>query len=446
MKIILTLLIVCFCAFKNYAQPLADQYTDSATVIIVGAGIAGLSAANYLKEKGIDCIILDAKGRIGWRIHTDTSLGFPLDLGASWIHGPKGNPITPLLEAAGATTYITNDNNVEVYDIDGKKYKEALMDRNEKEFEQLLTLIKRSGTFTSSFESVFNSNYADYSTDRFWKYMLSAYLEFDTGGDISRLSSKFFYDDKDYIGKDVMITNGYSRLIDHLKDSIDIRTDQRVNTIDYSRDFTIVASQNMFYKSKYVIVTIPLGVLKKKNIAYKPPLPHAKQEGIAKLDMGTVNKFVLVWDTVFWNIELDYIGFTPEEKGKFNLFLNLKKTNNVNALMTFSFGNYSKVAESKSDSVIIKEIMNHLKIIYGENIPAPISFKRTNWGSDKNHYGSYSHATRGIKTNVFELLSEEVNDKLFFAGEHTSWDYRGTVHGAYKTGIREAKKIIRLTE
>ncbi|MCH7535237.1 MAG: FAD-dependent oxidoreductase [Bacteroidetes bacterium] len=430
----------------GYGQPTADQYSDSTTVLIVGGGIAGLSAAKHLQESGIPFIVLEAQHRVGGRIKTDTTLGFPFDEGASWIHGSWNNPITSLAEESGAITYTTDDDNILVYDVDGSIYQDELLDSQEKEFKRVLNIVKRSGTFNSSFESVFNSNFKDYSEDRLWKFMLSSYLEFDTGGDISRLSSKFFFDDKNYVGKDVMITNGYDLLTNAISDSLDIRLYQRVNTIDYSRDYIIVSSQNKFYKSKYILVTVPLGVLKRKVITFKPPLPQDKSNGIDHLEMGVINKFVLVWDTVFWDTEPDYIGLTPETKGKFNTFLNLKKTNNVNALMTFTFGNYSKVAEELSDEEVKQEIMSHLKIMYGADIPNPISFRRTKWNGNINSYGSYSFATSGIKTNVFETLSREVENKLFFAGEHTSWNYRGTVHGAYSSGIREAKKIISLIE
>ena len=56
--------------------------------------------------------------------------------------------------------------------------------------------------------------------------------------------------------------------------------------------------------------------------------------------MGTVNKFLLVWDDIFWEEDLQYIGYTPETKGKFNSFLNVKKFADANALMTFAFGDY----------------------------------------------------------------------------------------------------------
>jgi monoamine oxidase len=88
--------------------------------------------------------------------------------------------------------------------------------------------------------------------------------------------------------------------------------------------------------------------------------------------------------------------------------------------------------------------MLHLKSIYGNSIPNPSNFLRTKWGQNINSYGAYSYATNGSTSADFNTLSNAVNNKLFFAGEHTEREYRGTVHGAYLSGIREADKIIDL--
>jgi len=130
-------------------------------------------------------------------------------------------------------------------------------------------------------------------------------------------------------------------------------------------------------------------------------------------------------------------------KGKYNYFLNLKKITNKNALMTFTFGDYSVISEQMTDEQVIKEIMTHLKSIYGDNIPNPTSILRTKWNSNPYTFGSYSFATNNTRSCDFETFEKPIDNKVYFADEHTSVEYRGTVHGAYLSGIREAKKIIR---
>jgi monoamine oxidase len=112
--------------------------------------------------------------------------------------------------------------------------------------------------------------------------------------------------------------------------------------------------------------------------------------------------------------------------------------------MTFALGDYATVTENLSDSQIINEIMLHLKGIYGNSIPSPSNFLRTKWGQNINSFGAYSYPTNGSTSADFDTLANQVNNKIFFAGEHTEREYRGTVHGAYLSGIREADKIIDL--
>ncbi|MEY4229623.1 MAG: hypothetical protein RLZZ362_472, partial [Actinomycetota bacterium] len=88
------------------AQLLAEGTTGP--VIVVGAGIAGLGAARVLADESVAVIVVEARDRIGGRIHTDRSLGVPIDLGASWIHGVDDNPVADLATAIGASWSVTD--------------------------------------------------------------------------------------------------------------------------------------------------------------------------------------------------------------------------------------------------------------------------------------------------------------------------------------------------
>jgi monoamine oxidase len=226
---------------------------------------------------------------------------------------------------------------------------------------------------------------------------------------------------------------------------LDIRLNSRVKKIDYSSNKSIVEVNGEKIESDYVIVAVPLGVLKNNSIEFVPKMSSQKQVALRNTNMGVVNKFLLIWDTSFWNTNLQYIGYTPDTKGKFNYYMNmLKFLPNTNGLMTFAFGNYALETEKMTDEEIIKEVMDELKIIYGKNIPNPTKLLRTQWGQNINSFGSYSYATNGTTSDDFDILSTEINNKIFFAGEHTSKEFRGTVHGAYLSGIREANKILAL--
>ncbi len=436
--ILMTPSLLTSCAEDDDIRP------NGKTVVVIGAGISGLAAAKKLKQKGFTVIVLEAQEKVGGRIRTDRSLEVAFDEGASWIHGSKGNPITNLAARSGANTFFTDDDNIGVFDIDGTAYSGNVLTNAENQFNDALDAVAKAGMVTQSFEQVFNLLYPAQANNRLWKYMLSAFLEFDTAGDISKLSSKYFYDDEQFGGEDLIVTNGYDKMTDFLAQGLDVRLNTRVSSIDYSDvKVKIVANGNVF-EADYVIVSVPLGVLKNGAIAFSPALPNDKSTAISKTNMGNVNKFLLVWNTAFWDVNRQYIGYTPETKGKFNYFLNVKKFAPINALMTFAFGDYAIVTESMSDGSVVDEIMLHLKNIYDSNIPNPNGMLRTRWSQNINAYGAYSYATNGTTTADFDTLAKAVNNRLFFAGEHTSRDYRGTVHGAYLSGIREADKIINL--
>ncbi|WP_459209671.1 flavin monoamine oxidase family protein [Aquimarina rhabdastrellae] len=410
-------------------------------IVIVGAGISGLSAAHYLKKKGYNPIILEAQAKVGGRLKTDRSLGIAFDEGASWIHGPKKNPITKLAKEAGTKTFLTNDDNIKTYDKDGKIYNQRILNNAEERYNTFLDEVE--GKQGESFADIFYKMHPNLKENRLWTYMLSAFLEFDTGGDIHKLSSTSFYDDKAFKGEDLIITNGYDKITDYLAHHIDIRFNTVVESIDYRESNVIIKTNRGDFSAEKVLVTVPLGVLKKKKIEFKPSLPAETQKAIDDLEMGSVNKFLLVWDKAFWDEDVQYIGYTPVEKGKFNYFLNVKKFTEANALMTFAFGDYAIETEKMTNEQLIEEMIVHLRTIYGKEIPKPRHFLRTKWNNNKYSYGAYSFPDKISGSAAYDVFKKPIKNKIFFAGEHTIKAYRGTVHGAYLSGIREAKKLLK---
>lgn len=416
--------------------------TTDKKVVIIGAGMAGLAAARYLKARNVDAIVLESQAQVGGRIKTDYTGPIPFDAGASWIHGPNGNPITGLANSGNASTFLTSDDSVAVFDIDGSQYADTVLGSAETELESILDNL--SGGLNESLEDVFFAANPQYRNDRLWTYQLSAYLEFDTGGDISKLSSLDFYDDEAFSGEDLIITNGFDKVTSAMQTDLDIRLNTRVQGINSAGATTSITTDQGSFEADFVIITIPLGVLKTNQVTFTPALPSSKSEAISAVQMGNVNKALCIWDSPFWDTSSQYIGFTPETKGKFNYFLNTRTFSDTNGLMTFAFGDYATQSEQLSDQQVIDEIMSHLKAIYGNDIPDPVSMQRTQWAADENSFGAYSFASNGTRSTSFDTLAEAVNNQLFFAGEHTSREYRGTVHGAFLSGEREAQKVTAL--
>ena len=420
-----------------------EQNNSLKTVIVVGAGISGLAAAKKLKENGFTVIVLESQNKIGGRLSTNRNLGIAFDEGASWIHGINNNPITTLAQQAGMQTFETIDESRKSYDIGGVLRNATAYDNTEEELYSILNSMMNSGNASQSFETVFNNLYPEKTNDRLWKFFLSTYITFDTG-DLNNLSSLLYNEGEEFSGEERIATNGYDTIANYLSNNLNIQLNQRVSKIDYSNSKIQVTHNGALSIADYVLVTVPLGVLKSNAIQFVPQLPISKQNAIQKVGMNCVNKFLLTWDNAFWD-DVQYISYTPETRDKFNYFVNVKKFHpTVNALMTFAYADYARQTETMTDAQIIDEIMLHLRDIYGNNIPNPTHLLRTKWQTNENSFGAYSYTAVGTEMQHFDDLAEEVNDKLFFAGEHTEADYFSTVHGAYLSGIREANKILDL--
>lgn len=413
------------------------------TVLVIGAGISGLAAAKKLKEKGFNVIILEAQNKVGGRLRTNRTLGVAFDEGASWIHGTNGNPITALAQQARMNTSFTDDNSRISYDIDGVLRSASTYDNAETELDTILKSMMNNGNANQSFETIFSELHPTKINDRLWKFLLSTYVTFDTG-DLDKLSSTLYNEGEEFNGEERIATNGYDTIPNFLANGLNIQLNQRVSKIDYSNTKIKITHNETVTEADYVLVTVPLGVLKSDNIQFIPVLPTTKLNAIQKIGMNCVNKFLLTWNTKFWDNE-QYISYTPIIKDKFNYFVNINKIDpSVNALMTFAYADYARQTETMSDAQIINEIMIHLKDMYGNSIPNPTNMIRTKWQTDENSFGAYSYTAVGTKMQHFDDLAEEINDKLFFGGEHTEADYFSTAHGAYLSGLREADKIIAL--
>jgi len=421
----------------------AGNVKTDKSIIVVGAGISGLAAAEKLSTLGFEVTVLEAQEKVGGRLRSNRSLGIAFDEGASWIHGINKNPITELAQKAGMQSFHTDDEDILSYDIDGVLRKDALFSSTEDKFYDILEILMKSGSPQESFESVFNATYPHYANDRLWKFFLSTYVTFDTG-DLSKLSSLLYNEGEEFSGIEKIAVNGYDTLAHYLAKGLKIQLNQQVSKINFSDNPIRVHHNGQVSEADYVIVTVPLGVLKQKSIQFLPLLPNKKLEAINNIGMNCVNKFLLTWEDVFWD-DVQYVSYTPEIRDKFNYFVNVKKIHPaVNALMTFAYADYARQTETMTDAAIVAEIMTHLKDMYGSSIPEPTHFLRTRWGSNPNSYGAYSFTAVETQMSHFDEMAEAVENKLFFAGEHTEADYFSTVHGAYLSGIREANKIINL--
>ncbi len=418
-------------------------------VLVIGAGIAGLAAAQELQKNGFQVTVLEGRDRIGGRIYTDRSLGFPVDLGASWIHGITDNPIGNLAREWNIEIKPTDLDNILLYGSNGKLISDRDINSSYELYEEIIeraeTLAENAEkdlSLAAAIQQSLKSQTLTPQQTQLVQWWLNSELITDRGADLESLSAWWFDEGKSFDGDDYIFPQGYDQIINGLAKNLEIQRQQKVVEINTSNSGVSVTTDRGNFTADAAIVTLPLGVLKSGNISFYPPLPASKQGAIARLSMGVLNKVVLKFPQQFWPEEYHGFGYLSEGKAGFGEFLNWSLYSQKPALMAFTGGSFAQKIEQLSEGEISDRIMRVLRQNYGEPIPEPEMVMMTRWTQDPFTFGSYSYIPVGGDSGDRDLLAEPVGDRLFFAGEATNRDYPSTVHGAYLSGIREAKRLI----
>jgi monoamine oxidase len=422
--------------------------STSADVLVLGAGIAGLAAARTLTDKGLSVIVLEARDRVGGRMWTDSSLGLPLDLGASWIHGVNGNPITKLAKQFEVKTVPTDDENGIGFAADGSALPDDEFTRMEALFEDIYEEVAdmqedtdEDMSLQQAFDAVIasrNLSEADLRRLNYYAYLGTA-LEY--GADMKDLSLWEWDQDEEFGGEEVIFPGGYNQITDGLANGLDIHLGTVVNTVRYGSDGVEVETSVGSFVADKAVVTFPLGVLKQASVKFDPPLPESKQSAIQRLGMGVLNKVYLKFSETFWDEDVETISYMGDELGEWSDWLSFVPFTGEPVLMAFHGGDKGFALEDLSDDEIVAGAMRTLRVMFGDDIPEPDGVLITRWGKDPFSFGAYSHIPPFASGGDYDALAEPVEDVLFFAGEATSREYPSTVHGAYLSGLRAAEDM-----
>lgn len=420
-------------------------------VIVVGSGFAGLAAAKELKTRGAEVVVLEARSRMGGRVYTDRGTGANMDMGASFIHGKSGNPITSLASSANAPlSGIVNYDNIITYDVDGTE--DPISDATLERFGDLVNAasgVKVEQKSTESLQEVIDElqlagKLSFFPNQRQLNYALNTIFEHEYAADASVLSSQQPYQGRSESGGDVVFPQGYDALIDYLATGLNVSLSTVVTDIRYSYLGVTVVTSKGTYAANKVIVTVPIGVLKAGDIKFHPELPMPKQRAISRIGSGTLNKVWLKFPSTFWDATKTIIGYLSEPKGHFCEFFNFPSIGDGKVLLGFNAGAYGEAIEAKTDAQIIAEVMSILRTIYGQSAPDPTAYRISRWQSDPYAKGSYSFLLAGGQQSDRVALSKNIMRKVFFAGEATNIDYPATTTGAYLSGVRAAREALDL--
>ena len=408
---------------------------SSVDIAIIGAGAAGLGAANALKNSGLSTIVLEARDRGGGRAHTImASPDVTFDVGCGWLHSADENSFVKIAERLGfeinkslppwrdrayGKAFPQDDRDDFIRALD------AFYDRAEKAAIEA----KQSGRDVAA--SLF------LEPGRRWNPMIDAISTYINGCELDQVSilDMDAYEDTDLNWR---IRRGYGTLIAAYGATCPLALNCVVTLIDHSaKRVRIETSQGTLTADK-VIVTVPTNLIADEAIRFHPPLP-AKVDAARGLPLGLADKVTLA---------LDEPDALPKEG-------NLRAATMRTAMGTYHIrpfgqpciegffgGRFAQSLEDAGDGAIAAASIDEIVSILGNDFRRKLKpLAESRWAHDPFARGSYSHALPGHAGDR-EVLAAPVDGRLFFAGEATSPGFFSTAHGARDSGERAAEEVM----
>ncbi|MFV9503815.1 MAG: flavin monoamine oxidase family protein [Oscillochloridaceae bacterium umkhey_bin13] len=404
------------------------------TVIIVGAGAAGLAAARRLQHAGLSPLILEARPRIGGRIKTDRTYG-PVELGAEFIHGPQARTWEFVRSAGLQTAPWGSDRRF--------AWGGQLVTLDDPRAAGVLTLYQAVAGYNGPELSVADLLDRLAAKDDPAATLARRWFGNLEGADLNVLSAAAFAAEHAASTNgegNFHILDGYDRLIAHLAEGLRIRLEAPVTQIVWNEiSATLTLADGEQLSARHVIITAPLGVLQAGLIAFAPALPVAKQNALHAIPMGSVTKLALWFDRQLWP---DFTVLSTD--GQIATWWPVESATTP-TLMGYQGGKIAQAIAQLGEAAAIEAGLHDLEQLFGPEVRAAcLGGRLADWAADPWSRGAYSYSAVGMGT-ARAVLAEPLATTLFFAGEAVATGgHLATVHGALESGEQAANKILAL--
>lgn len=404
---------------------------SSVDIAVVGAGIAGLSAARALKQRDVDFTLIEASHRIGGRAYTeDVMPGLPLDLGCHWLHSASLNPFVEIAHRHGFH-YDSSGKRGAVFasgdwaGADQLNEIEDFLDRNHKRMEAL----PEDGEDRAVIDMT--------DRDSPWTALFDYEVSLDMSHDPDAVSVRDVLAYRKS-GEDWPVKEGFGALIVRCFGDLPVTLNAAVERIDWSGPKVRLVTRRGEVSAKKVIITASTGILEGGDIRFDPQLPDWKNEAISSLPLGNHNRIYLIFDRDVFGEEVPgRVTVLDGDGAPISFDVRPFGYNIVHGMTGGRFADWLERAgvEASADFA-----MQKLREAFGSSITRHVvRHLVTAWRGDPWVKGAYSAARPG-QSHQRRMLARPIDDCLYFAGEACSSNSYATAHGAYLSGIEAAEE------
>lgn len=435
--------------------------------IIIGAGVAGLAAARELSGHGLKLALLEARPRIGGRIHTihQPGLPLPIEAGAEFVHGTPAET-WQIIRAANLVAAEIPDSHAQLVHHRLRR-STGFWSEIEKVMSKLSS-VKRDMSFAEFLQTRCRQ------TSKTIKHLATGYVEGFNAADATRISSQALAQaevaSQAIEGtRSFRLIGGYDAVPLWLADGIHpdrcaLRLCTTVSRVDWAEGSVTVTADSsgseLRLKARRAIITLPVGVLKATPpqpgaITFAPDPPTIRQ-ALSYIESGPVVKIALAFREPFW--ERDSLPAGPKSQNPADAtFLHSQRQEatfltwwsmlpvRANMLVGWAAGPAALRVTGKSPAAALQLAISDLArfsgLPAGEIARLVQSHHLFDWPADPLARGAYSYITVG-GTGATARLARPVKHTLFFAGEATHPGMSGTVAGALTSGYRAARQVL----
>jgi monoamine oxidase len=400
-------------------------------VVIVGGGAAGIAAGRRLVDGRVDCLLVEARPRLGGRAWTTSeSSAFPIDLGCGWLHSADRNPWREIAEAQGRSLDRTPPPwRRRSVPIGFPLAEQTDFLRTLDDFQQRLDTLSDDAPDVAA---------ATFLRPRGrWNALINAVSTYASGAVLDRVSTRDFnrYDDS---GVNFRVAEGYGTVIAAHAAGVPVVLGCPVQHIDHNGSRVRVETADGTIAADAVIVTLPTNVLAQEQLRFTPPLPD-KIAAAAGLPLGLADKlFLSLTGADEFEKDSRLFGHTDRSATAVYHFRPFGRAQ----IEGYFGGPLAAELEAGGERAFVDFAVAELVGLLGSDFSHRLkSIGLHPWGVDPFARGSYSCALPG-QAECRSVLAAPVDDRLFFAGEACSRHDFSTAHGAYLTGIAAAEQAI----